>query len=112
MVFIQEVIYWNDGAYEINLDECKPIATHLTALYVNGDNITSFDSFRVKYTPKESKKLIGNKNIIRIMYRIWPNDSITCGYFCFGLIDFMIKGESLLNYTNLSTHNKFEKMTK
>ena len=24
-----------------------------------------------------------------------------CGYFCIGLIDFMLKGKSLLEYTNL-----------
>ena len=23
-----------------------------------------------------------------------------CGYFCIGFIDFMLKGKSLLNYTN------------
>ena len=24
-----------------------------------------------------------------------------CGYFCIGFIDFMLKGKSLLDYTNL-----------
>ena len=32
-----------------------------------------------------------------------------CGYFCIGLIDFMLKGKSLLEYTNLfSPLNDYE----
>ena len=36
-------------------------------------------------------------------------DSIICGYFCIGLIDFMLKGKSLLDYTNLFSPNDYEK---
>ena len=43
----------NDEAYVINLDEYKSIGTHWITLYVNGDNITYFDSFGVEYIPKE-----------------------------------------------------------
>ena len=32
-----------------------------------------------------------------------------CGYFCFGFIDFMLKGKSLFKYTNLFSPNKYEK---
>ena len=39
-------------------------------------------------------------------------DSILCGYFCIGLIDFMLKGQSLLDYTNFFSPNKFEKNDK
>ena len=31
-----------------------------------------------------------------------------CGYFCIGFIDFMFKGKTLTEYTNLSPNN-FEK---
>ena len=48
----------------MNLDEFKSIGTYLIALYVNGNNATYFDSFRVEHISKEIKKLIGNKNII------------------------------------------------
>ena len=34
-----------DGAYVTNLDEFKSIGTHWIAFYVNGNNITYFDSF-------------------------------------------------------------------
>ena len=33
-------------------------------LYVNGDNVTCFESFRVEYVPKEMKKFIANKTIM------------------------------------------------
>ena len=47
-----------DEAYIINLDEYKSIGTHLIALYVNVENIMHFDSFGVKYIPKEIRKFI------------------------------------------------------
>ena len=35
-----------------------------------------------------------------------------CGYICIGFIDFMLKGKSLLDYTNLSYPNEYEKNDK
>ena len=32
-----------------------------------------------------------------------------CGYFCIEFIDFMLKGKSLLDYTNLFSPNDYEK---
>ena len=34
------------------------------------------------------------------------------GYFCIGFIDFMLKGKSWLDYTNLFSHNDYEKNDK
>ena len=42
-----------DGAHIVNLDVFKSIRTHYIALYVNGNNIIYFDSFGVRYIPKE-----------------------------------------------------------
>ena len=36
-------------------------------------------------------------------------DSIMCGYFCVGFINFMLKGKSLLEYINLFSPNDYEK---
>ena len=54
----------------------KSIGIHLIALYVNGNNIIYFDSFGVERIPKKLKKFIGNKNIIKNIYRIQAYDSI------------------------------------
>ena len=101
-----------DGAYIINLDEYESIGTPWIALYVNDNNVTYFGSFGVEHIPKEIKKFIGNKNIIANIYRVQAYDSVMCGYFCTGLIDFMLKGKSLLDYTNLFYLNDYEKNDK
>ena len=44
---------------------------------------------------------MGNTNIKINIYKILAHDSIMCGYFCIGFIDFMQKGEGLLDYTKL-----------
>ena len=85
-----------DGACVISLDEFKSIRTHLTVLDMNDINIIYFDSFGVKHLPNEIKKFIGKKNIITNIYRIQVYNSIMYGYFCIGLIDFMVKGKEFV----------------
>ena len=36
-------------------------------------------------------------------------DSIMCGYFYIGFIDFILKGKTLTEYTNLFSPNNFKK---
>ena len=80
----------------INLDEYSDIGTHWIALYVNTKGVTYFDSFGVAHIPKEIKNFINsNKNIIANISRIQAYDSVMCGYFCIGFIDFMLKGNNL-----------------
>ena len=55
---------------------------------------------------------IGNKNIITNICRIQAYESIMCGYFCIEFIDLMLKGKSLLDYTNLLSSNDYEKNDK
>ena len=55
--------------------------------------------------PKEIKKFRGNKTNI---YRIQGYDSIMCGYFCIGFINFMLKGKSLLDCTNLFFRDDYD----
>ena len=97
-----------DAANVINLDEFKSIGTHRIALYVNDNYVTYFNSFGFEHIPKEIKKSVGNKNIITNIYRIQAYDSIMCGYFCIGFVDFMLKDKSLLDYTNLFFPNDCE----
>ena len=75
----------------INLDDYKLIETHWIAFYVNDNNVTYFDSFGVEHILKEIRKFIGHKNIKTNTYRVQAYDSIMCGYFCIGFIDFMLK---------------------
>ena len=63
-----------------------------------------FDNFGVENIPKETKKFIGNKNIISNIYRRQVCDSIMCGYFCIGFIDFMLKAKSLVDYAKFVSY--------
>ena len=53
-------------------------------------------------------KFIACKQIIANIYRIQAYDSIMCGYFCIGFINFMSNGKSFTNYTNLFSPNDFK----
>ena len=74
-----------DGAYVINLDEIADVGTHWICF-----------SFGVEHVPEEIKEFIGNKNIIANIFRVQANNSMTCGYFCIGFIDFMLADKKLL----------------
>ena len=70
------------------------------ALHVQNDNVTYIDSFGVEHIPQEIKTFTDNKNIETNIFRIQAYDSIICGYFCFGVIDFMLAGKTLAEFTN------------
>ena len=78
-------------------------------MYVNNKTVTYFDSFEVEHIPKEIMKFINRKKIITNIYRIQAYDSIMCGYFCIGFINFMFNGKSLTDCTNLFSPNDFNK---
>ena len=61
---------------------------------------------------KKFKKFICNKNSTTNTFRIQAYNSIMSGYFCIKFIDFMLKGKSLLEYTNLFSPSEYEKNDK
>ena len=71
----------------------------------------------MEHIPKEINKLIGSKelgsavnnDIKRSIFRIQAYDSIMCGYFCIEFINYILKGKTLLDYTNLFSPNDFKK---
>ena len=71
-----------------------------------------FDRFRVEHIPKEIKKFIGNKNILKNNYTVQAYESIMRRYFCIGFVDFMLKGKSLLDDRNLFSPNDYVKNDK
>ena len=107
------------GAYIINLDEYKNTGTHWIALFVKTNAVIYFDSFGIEHIPKEINEFIrskglgpavgSNKKIKANIFRIQAYDSIMCGYFCIEFISYMLKGKTLLDYTNLFSPNDFKK---
>ena len=98
-----------DGTYVINLDEYADVGTHWTAFLRNRSQIVYFDSFGVEHDPEEIKEFVRNKNIIANIFWVQANDSVMCGYFCIGFIDFMLAGKKLTDYTSLFSPYDFKK---
>ena len=115
-----------NGAYVINLDEYENTGTHWVSLFVKTNEAIYFDSFGIEHIPKEINKFIRSKklgsavnndmtkssSLKRIksnIFRIQTYDSIMCGNFCIEFINYMLKGKTLLDYTNLFSPNNFKK---
>ena len=58
---------------------------------------------------KTLKNLSEIKNIIANIFRVQANNSIMCGYFCIGFIDFMVAGKKLTDFTSFFTPYDVEK---
>ena len=78
-------------------------------MHVNNNDVTYFYSFGVEHIPKEIKEFIGRSLFIATnIFRVQVYDSVMCGYFCIGFIDFMLKGKTLTEFTNLFSPNNFK----
>ena len=76
----------------INLDEYSDIGTHWIAFY----------ALSLELNMSQNKfDLQSQKNI----FRIQTYDSVMSGYFCIGFFDFMLKGKSATNFTNIFSQN-------
>ena len=112
MVNILEISYQKKikkGAYVINLDEYENTGTHWIALFVKTNEVIYFDSFGIEHIPKEIEHAIGNKEIKASIFRLQAYDSIMGGYYCIEFINYMLKGKTLLDYTNLFSPNDLKK---
>ena len=77
---------------------------------MQNNNVTYYNSFGVEHIPKEIRAFIGHSlSITTNIFRVQVYDSIMCGYFCIGFIDFMLKGKTLTEYTTLFSPNNFTK---
>ena len=58
---------------------------------------------------KTLKNLSEIKNITANIFRVQANNSIMCGYFCIGFIDFMVAGKKLTEFTSFFAPYDVEK---
>ena len=47
--------------------------------------------------------------MIANIFRVEANNSITCGYFCIGFINFMLAGKKLTDFTSMFSPYDFKK---
>ena len=78
-------------------------------MYALNNNVTYFDSFGVEHVPKEIKIFIDKSVVVANIFRIQAYDSVMCGYFCVKFINFMLKGKTLTDFTDLFSPNNFGK---
>ena len=97
-----------NGAYVKDLDEYAYVGIHEMGLHAK-DNEVSFDSFGIEHVPKEIKRFIGHKNTKANIFRIQADNSIMCGYFWIGFIDFMFAGKTLIDYISFFSPYDFKK---
>ena len=69
-----------------------------------------FDSFGVEHVLEEIKEFLRKKNIKVNIFRVHASNSIMCGYFCIGFIDFMFADKKLTDFTFFFSPYDFEKM--
>ena len=58
---------------------------------------------------KELGSAVDNNDIKSNLFGVQAYDSIMCRYFCIEFINYILKGKTLLDYTNLFSCNDFKK---
>ena len=98
-------IYWRDNlprikdrAFVINIE------TGLCTLILC--------TFENKYIPQEVLSKTKDQSITHIIFRIWSDYSITCGFHCIAFIEHMIAEKYLLDCNNLFFSNDYQKKDK
>ena len=104
-----------DGAHIINLDEYSDSGTHCVALHLGEASPKDVQNNNVTYLILSEqnifgKKFVNNKTIKTNIFRIQANDSIMCGYFCIGFIDFMLARKTLIEFANIFSPIIFKKI--
>ena len=97
-----------DRAYVINLDEYFDIGTYWIALYALNNNVTDFNRFGIEHISKVIEIFIDKSIVTANIFRIQAYDSIMCGYFSTGFIDFMLAGKTLTDFINILASNNFK----
>ena len=70
--------------------------------------IVFYNSFYVELVPEE---IVWNKIIIANIFQVQANNSVMCGNFCIGFIDFMLAGKKLTDFTSMTNSASFKYKT-
>ena len=95
----------------MDLDEYADVGIQWIALFYKKSEIVYFDSFGFEHVPEEIKEFIENGSIKANIFRVQLNNSILCGYFCIGFLDFMLAGKKLTDFTSMFLLMTLKEMT-
>ena len=95
--------------YVINLHDKNSKETHWVSIFIDKNIAVYFDSFGIEYIPQEVLSKIKDKSITHNIFRIQVHESIICGFYCIAFIEYLLVGETFLDYTNLFSPNDYNK---
>ena len=84
-----------------NLDNKQRKGTHLVSLFIDKNTAVYFDYFLIEYILPELLGKVKDKTITHNIFRTQDDDSNMCRFYCIGFIEYMLPGETLLDYINL-----------
>ena len=70
------------------------------------------DFFEIEYIPQEVLSKIKDKSITHNIFTIQDNESVMCGSYFIVFIGYMLRGNVLLDCTNLISPNDYKKNEK
>ena len=111
MLVIREIICLKDKGWGIRNKswwKCRWWHT-LVALFCNKSEVVYLDSFGVEHVPEEITEFCENKNLIANIFWVQTTNSVMCGCFCIGFIDFMLTGKILTDFTSTFSPYDFRK---
>ena len=77
--------------FVINADDKPSKEAHWVSLFIDKNTDVYFDSFGNEYIPQDVLKKIKDKSTTHIIFRIQPNDSILCGFYCIAFIEYIFQ---------------------
>ena len=95
-----------------SIDDKRSKGTLWVSLFIDRNTAVHFDSFRIEYIPQEvliKIKKKKKKKITHNRFRIPEDESVTCGFYCIALIEYVLAGKGLLGYINLFSADDYKK---
>ena len=99
----------NNGAYVKNLDDKQSKRAHWTTLFIDINTAVYVDSFGIEDIPQEVLNKIKDKSITHYIFGRQSDDSIICEFYCITFIEYMLVGNTLLDYSKLFSCNDYKK---
>ena len=102
----------NDGAYVINFHSKKSKGIRWVLLFIDRNTAVNFDFFGIEYITQEVLNKTKDKSVTQNIVWIQDNESIMCGFYCITLIEYVLAGTNLLDYTSLLSASDYKKLRK
>ena len=93
----------------VSHDNKNSKGTHWVLLFINRNKAVYFYYFGIEYISQEVLNKIKGKLVTYNIFRIQDHESIMCGFYYIAVIEYILAGKTLLDYTNLLSLNDYKK---